>query len=342
MKKQITIRDVAEKTGFSFQTVSRIMNGNADLHKPCTVKKVEQAAAELGYVQNLYAKVMQGGRTQSVGMIIDPFTDSFTKDIFSGAHDELMKRDYMPILLLHRDDAHDEKLVKKLASHQVEGLILRPNPNREECSEIAMVLDRYNMPVVSVDYALAKTQKYDFVGTADELGGQIAAEHFLEFGHRRMAGFFTPVDSLLLRQKGFEEAIKRQPGIAPPLLVTDFEFGSEVPAYDRIKSILSEPDAPTAFFAGGDFILPAIYRAANELGLRIPEDLSVIGFGDVDFSRHLVPPATTFKQDAYEIGVHAAQLLIDRIESGDRQIPVREFRFKPQLIQRGSTAPREE
>ena len=285
MKRQITIRDVAEKTGFSFQTVSRIMNGNAELHKPCTVKKVEQAAAELGSVQNLYAQVMQGGRTQSVGMIIDPFTDSFTKDIFSGAHDELMKRDYMPILLLHRDDAHDEKLVKKLASHQVEGLILRPNPNREECSEISMVLDRYNMPVVSVDYALAKTQKYDFVGTADELGGQLAAEHFLEYGHRRMAGFFTPVESLLLRKKGFEEAIKCQPGIAPPLIVTDFEFGSEVPAYHRIKSILSESDAPTAFFVGGDFILPAMYRAANELGLRIPEDLSIIGFGDVDFSQ---------------------------------------------------------
>ena len=247
----------------------------------------------------------------------------------------------MPILLLHRDDAHDEKLVKKLASHQVEGLILRPNPNREECSEISMVLDRYNMPVVSVDYALAKTQKYDFVGTADELGGQLAAEHFLEYGHRRMAGFFTPVESLLLRKKGFEEAIKCQPGIAPPLIVTDFEFGSEVPAYHRIKSILSESDAPTAFFVGGDFILPAMYRAANELGLRIPEDLSIIGFGDVDFSRHLVPPATTLKQDAYEIGVHAAQLLIDRIESGDRKIPVREFRFKPQLIERGSTAARE-
>ena len=93
------------------------------------------------------------------------------------------------------------KLVKKLASHQVEGLILRPNPNREECSEIATALDRYNMPVVSVDYALANNQKYDFVGTADELGGQLVAEHFLELGHRRVAGFFTPVESLVLRRK---------------------------------------------------------------------------------------------------------------------------------------------
>ena len=187
------------------------------------------------------------------------------------------------------------------------------------------------MPVVSVDYALANNQKYDFVGTADELGGQLVAEHFLELGHRRVAGF-TPVESLVLRRRRIRRGDEASSGIATPLILTDFEFGSEMPAYHRIKSILSEPDAPTALFGGGDFILPAIYRAANELGLGIPEDLSVIGFGDVDFSRHLIPPATTLKQDAYEIGVHAAQLLIDRIESDDRNIPVREFRFKPQLI----------
>jgi DNA-binding LacI/PurR family transcriptional regulator len=85
-------------------------------------------------------------------------------------------------------------------------------------------------------------------------------------------------------------------------------------------------------------MLPAIYRAAGDRGLRIPEDLSVIGFGDVDYARHLTPAATTLKQDAFEIGVQAAQLVIDRIESADRKIPVRQLRFEPQLMQRGSTA----
>ena len=85
-------------------------------------------------------------------------------------------------------------------------------------------------------------------------------------------------------------------------------------------------------------MLPAVYRAARDLGLRIPDDLSVIGFGDVDYASHLSPPATTLKQDAFEIGVQAAQLVIDRIESVERKIPVRQLRFEPQLMQRGSTA----
>lgn len=339
MKKQVTIRDVAQKTGFSFQTVSRILNGNAGLHKASTVRKVEKVASELGYVQNLYAKVMQGGRTWSIGMIIDPFSDSFTKDVFSGAHDELMKRGYLPILLLHSRDAHDEDLVKKLASRRVEGLILRPNPNPEECSEIGAAVEQYQMPVVSVDYALATARKYDFVGTADEHGGQMAAEHLLELGHRRLAGLFTPVESLQLRQKGFEAAVLQQKGFSPPAILSSFELGEDETAYQRIKELLSCKEAPTALFAGGDFMLPAIYRAADDLGLHIPENLSVIGFGDVDYACHLSPPATTLKQDAYEIGVQAAQLVIDRIESADRKIPVRQLRFEPQLVQRGSTAP---
>jgi DNA-binding LacI/PurR family transcriptional regulator len=339
MKKQVTIRDVAEKTGYSFQTVSRVLNGNAGLHKASTVRKIEKVASELGYVQNLYAKVMQGGRTWSVGMIIDPFSDSFTKDIFSGAHDELMKRGYLPILLLHSRDAHDEELVKKLAARRVEGLILRPNPNPEECREIATAVEQYHMPVVSVDYALTSSRKCDFAGTADEHGGQMAAEHLLDLGHRRLAGLFTPVESLTLRRKGFEDVVSKRTDIAPPVILTDWEIGEEEPSYVIIMQLLDQKDAPTAIFAGGDFMLPSIYRAAKDLGLRIPEDLSVIGFGDVDFARHLVPAATTLKQDAYEIGVQAAQLVMDRIENPERNTAVRQLRFEPRLLERASTAP---
>jgi DNA-binding LacI/PurR family transcriptional regulator len=340
MNKQVTIRDVAEKTGYSFQTVSRVLNGNAGLHKASTVRKIEKVAAELGYVQNLFAKVMQGGKTWSVGLVIDAFTDSFTKDIFSGAHDELMKRGYLPILLLHSRDAHDEALVKMLSARRVEGLILRPNPNPDECKEIAAAVEQYHMPVVSVDYALTSPRKYDFVGTADEHGGQMAADYLLRLGHRRVAGIFTPVESLMLRRRGFETALKQNSEIPQPFLLTDWACGEGDPARDLVKKMLQEKNAPTAIFAGGDFMLPAIYQAVNELGLRIPHDVSVIGFGDVDYARHLAPPATTLKQDAYEIGVQAAQLLLDRIENPDRKTSARQLRFEPKLIERGSAAPR--
>jgi LacI family transcriptional regulator len=339
VKRQVTIRDIAERTGFSFQTASRVLNGKAGLHKASTVRKIEKAAAELGYVQNLYAKAMKGGRTWSVGIIIDPFSDSFTKDIFCGAHDELMKRHYLPILLLHSGDSHDEELVKRLAARRVEGLILRPNPNPEESKAIASAIERCHMPVVSVDYDLTPSRKYDFVGSADEHGGHLAAEHLLELGHRRLAGLFVPVESLTLRQKGFEAAVAKRTGVTPPIVLSDWALGESEPCYLRIKELLKNKDAPTAIFAGGDFMLPAIYRAAMDLGRCIPAELSVIGFGDVDFAEHLAPPATTLKQDAYEIGVQSARFVITRIENPESAMAARHLRFEPRLILRGSTAP---
>ena len=216
MRKQITIRDIAEKTGYSFQTVSRVLNGNAGLHKASTVRKIEKVADELGYVQNIFAKGMQSGKTYSVGLIIDPFVGSFTEEIFRGAHDELMKRNYLPILLMHNPDGQDEQLVQRLAERRVEGLIIRPYPERMD--EVSSAIEQRHMPVVSVDYSLTSEKKFDFVGTADEHGGQLAAEHLLDLGHRRIAGIFTSdTESLNLRKRGFEYALSKCPDAEPPV-----------------------------------------------------------------------------------------------------------------------------
>lgn len=336
MSKQITIRDIAEKTGYSFQTVSRVLNGKAHLHKAATVRKIEKVASEMGYVPNLFAKGMQSGKTYSVGLIIDPFIESLTEEIFRGAHDELMKRNYLPILLMHNQEEGDEQLVQRLAERRVEGLIIRPfEAYREHVSE---AIQQHNMPVVSVDYALSLDKKFDFVGTADEHGGQIAAEHLLELGHRRIAGLFFDISSLKLRRRGFEYAISRVADAEEPIIQNTWDFENESVNLERVKQLLTSDNKPTAIFAGGDFMLPTIYKAIHELNLKIPEDFSVMGFGDMEYTQYCIPPATTLHQDAYEIGVQAAQLVIDRIENRERSVPVRQLRFEPHLIVRESTA----
>lgn len=336
MIKQITIRDIAEKTGFSFQTVSRVLNGKAHLHKAPTVRKIEKVADEMGYVQNLFAKGMQSGKTYSVGLIIDPFVDSFTEEIFRGAHDELMKRNFLPILLMHNQDGEDEQLVQRLAERRVEGLIIRPYIERMD--EVSAAVESHHLPVVSVDYALTSEKKFDFVGTADEHGGQLAAEHLIELGHRRIACFFTDTESLQLRKRGFEYVVSRYADAAEPILLGGWDFNDDEVNQTMIKELLSGSDAPTAIFAGGDFMLPSIYKVVHKMDLTIPEDLSVVGFGDEEFSEYMIPPATTLHQDAYEIGVQAAQLIIDRIENKERKMPVRQLRFEPHLLTRESTA----
>lgn len=336
MKKQVTIRDIAGQTGYSFQTVSRVLNGNAALHKAATVRKIEKVAAEMGYVQNIFAKGMQSGKSYSVGLIIDPFIDHFSEEIFRGAHDELMHRNYLPILLMHRQDDKDEQLVQRLAERRVEGLIIRPYQNRME--EVSAAIEQHQMPVVSVDYALTSGKKHDFVGTADEHGGQIAAEHLLGLGHRFIAGLFTDAESLQLRKRGFEFSLARTAGTQPPVLLEQWDFKDDEANRAMIRTMLETKKRPTAIFAGGDFMLPTIYRVVHEMALSIPADLSVVGFGDEVFSKHLIPPATTLHQDAYDIGIQAAQLVIDRIENKERQVPVRQLRFEPHLVVRGSTA----
>jgi LacI family transcriptional regulator len=337
MSKQITIRDIAQKTGYSFQTVSRVLNGKAHLHKAATVRKIEKVAEEMGYVPNLFAKGMQSGKTYSIGLIIDPFVDHFTEEIFRGAHDELMKRNYLPILLMHRQDGQDEQLVQRLAERRVEGLIIRPYAERME--EVSAAIEQHHLPVVSVDYALTSEKKFDFVGTADEHGGQLAAEHLLELGHRKIACLFTDIESLMLRKRGFEYAVSKGPEGSEMVELEGWDFESDEVYREKIKVLLSGDDAPTAIFAGGDFMLPTIYRAAHEMDVRIPDDLSVIGFGDEDFSEYMIPPATTLHQDAYEIGIQAAQLVIDRVENKERKVPVRQLRFEPHLLTRESTTP---
>ena len=336
MSKQITIRDIAHKTGYSFQTVSRVLNGKAHLHKAATVRKIEKVAKEMGYVPNLFAKGMQSGKTYSVGLIIDPFIDSFTEEIFRGAHDELMKRNYLPILLMHNQEGQDEQLVQRLAERRVEGLIIRPYPER--MAEVSSAVEQHHMPVVSVDYALTSEKKFDFVGTADEHGGQLAAEHLIELGHRRMACLCTDTESLQLRKRGFEYVVSRSADAADPIILEGWDFENDEANQSRIKELLSGSDAPTAIFAGGDFMLPNIYKAVHGMDIEIPTDVSVIGFGDEEFSEYMIPPATTLHQDAYEIGIQAAQLVIDRVENKDRQVPVRQLRFEPHLLVRESTA----
>ncbi len=336
MRKNVTICDVAERCGVSFQTVSRIFNGKAHLHRPETVKKVEAVAAELGYVKNDLAKGIRGGKSYSVGIIIDPFVESFTENIFLGAHCELLRNNYLPILLMHNRWNSDADLVRRLSERRVDGLILRPDTG--VMRGVAKAARRYSLPVVCVDEPLEDGHCFDFVGTDNSSGIRQGIEHLLALGHKRIAGLFPDSRTLNARRYAFEEMFSHCPELADPVICREWDFENEAVNREMIDVLLSSENRPTAIVAGGDFMLPAIYRVVHERGLRIPEDLSVIGFGNNRSSQVLIPPATTLNQDAREMGVKAVQLLIQRIEDENISSTARELEFDPQLVIRDSTA----
>lgn len=334
MKNSVTIRDIADETGLSFQTVSRILGGKAALHKKETVLRVEEVAERLGYVRNLFAKGMQGGKSYSVGMIIDPFVDSFTEGLFRGCHDSLLDAGYLPILLMHSGKRDDSDLIRRLAERRVEGIVIRPQPNLGPA--FAESLKALKIPVVSVDYTI-EGASFDFVGTADEAGGVEAAKYLMGLGHKKIAGIFSDVETLTLRKHGFISALANE-GIEADVLTIKYDELADA-CEGAIRKILQKEDAPTALFSGGDWLLPYIWRAANDCNVRIPEDISVVGFGGADVSEKMIPAVTTFQQDAYQIGVQAVDMVMQRINKKVAAASVCQVRMQASLVERDSTAP---
>jgi LacI family transcriptional regulator len=175
----------------------------------------------------------------------------------------------------------------------------------------------------------------DFIGTDDTQGGRLAAEHLLGLGHRRLAHLAAPpADSTARNRKaGFDAAVSKVVGARAKTVDEESWLVDPV----AVRELLMHPDRPTAIFCDSDMMVLSVYTAARQTALRIPEDLSVVGFADLHFSASLYPGLTTVRQHPREIGRRAARLALDRIEGRcDSDDPV-VVRLEPELIERGST-----
>jgi LacI family transcriptional regulator len=191
-----------------------------------------------------------------------------------------------------------------------------------------------HIPLVTIDRET--TTHADHVGTDEEAGGHIVAEHLLDLGHRNVAHLTYPTrpGSLARRREAFVQSFERGGGHVE---VVQCESSQ---AFDRMKAVLSRPanKRPTAVFAATDPIAMKVYGAAHELGVKIPEDLSVVGYADFPFAADLPPPLTTVRQDPYHIGEVAARILLDRILGRSSSDAPQRVRLKPEAIIRKSTA----
>jgi LacI family transcriptional regulator len=197
---------------------------------------------------------------------------------------------------------------------------------------------KQGIAVVTVGPEFAEARRIDFAGADDRGGGRQAGEHLMALGHRRVAFWHAgpssrllPGDSMAGRFRGFEEAVRAVPGT---------ELIERVAGTDPLAAattFLQSPERPTAVFAGDDRMAVVLYRAASELGLRIPQDLSVVGFGDRDLAGHIIPTLTTFSQDPVGIGTQAAEMLLKRISGDVARDEIQRFVGEPRLILRDST-----
>jgi DNA-binding LacI/PurR family transcriptional regulator len=314
-----TIRDVARHAGVSAATVSRVLNDSPLVLEPTRVR-VRASVAELGYRLNATARNLSIGRAMAIGVVVPFFTAPSVIERLRGVVERLgrgERREY-DLMLFDVESPEQRPLQHLVGRDRVAGLLIISLSVSD--AEVA-ALARDELPAVLVD---ASHPALPRVVIDNFEGGRLAAAHLLARGHRRIGfvgdhpdtayGFTSSED----RRLGFRAALEQAGVVADPALEVFGPHGRE-PAGALAEALLALPEPPTAIFAASDLQAIGVLKAAERLGVRVPEDLAVIGFDDVDLAE--IVGLTTIRQPLREGGALAADLLLAAIEDR-RRAPV--------------------
>jgi DNA-binding LacI/PurR family transcriptional regulator len=330
-RSRLTIRDVARQAGVSHQTVSRVINGDP-LVTPETRAKVETAITALGYQPNAIARSLAAGRTHMLACLAPNLTDYTFARIIEGAEAECRQHGYFLISSSAPDEAAFAALINELVpSRRSEGLMVI-NPYIDQRTQ--HLPD--NIPTVFIGGHPRPGHDVAAI-TLDDCGAaRSAVEHLIGLGHQRIAMITGPVveDCTQDRIAGYHASLKKARLKADPALIVEGDWSASS-AHKAALALMTSKQPPTAIFAQNDRMALGALRAARDLGLRVPEQLSVIGLDDMPLASYFDPPLTTMRQDMFAIGRTAAQLLVQAVEEPQAKQP--QLRQPAELVIRQST-----
>lgn len=308
-----TISDVAKRAGVSPVTVSRVINNAANV-SPATRENVRRAIKDLGYVPSGVAQSLRSKRTRSLALLVPDITNVFWTTVARGVEDTAQGRGYS-VLLCNTDEstAKQQRYLEVVISQRVDGVIIAPCD--AEVQNLAGLRQRQT-PTVIIDRRV-RGWEVDTV-RGDSLGGARAlVGHLLELGHRRIAVISGPPTTSTAQDRlaGYCLALVEAGLGLDPALVKRGEFRSTSGRRLTHELLAIEP-RPTAIFAANNAIAIGVLEALQERGLRTPHDVALVSFDDLPDTSRLFPFLTVIVQPAYDIGLHAAQLLLDRLEGG--------------------------
>ena len=316
-------------------TVSRVLNGNTKV-RAVLRDKVQAAIKELGYAPDAVAQSMRIQTTHTIGCVIREINLSALAAFVRAAHDVLDEAGFS-LLLSNSEGRRDREreLLVRLSSRRADGIMIGPySPVTEEFDTF---LRRLNVPIVLIDRDSPKWA--DAVMTDHAKGVRDATEHLLNLGHRRIA-IITGSPTLYPareRIRGYEDALRFR-GLEPdPSLIEASSFLPDM-GFGYTSSVLASRRPPTAIITGGIGMLPGVIQAIRVRGLRIPEDISVVGAGDSELSELHTPPISIQRWDQAEVGRYAANLLLDRIR-GRADAEPRHVLLPNEFVARESTGP---
>ncbi|MGV8027197.1 MAG: LacI family DNA-binding transcriptional regulator [Anaerolineaceae bacterium] len=305
------IQDVAKRANVSITTVSHIINQTRYVSDELT-DRVKKAMEELDYHPNSLARGLRSGKTKTIGLVVPDISNQFFAEISRKIEDNGFEHGYSVILCNTDDDPHKEKsYIDVLLAKKVEGIVfistVVESNNLEKTLEIGV-------PIVLVDRDINEINS-DIVLVDNSVGGFEATKYLIELGHRRIGciGGPSPITPSAQRVAGYKRALQ-EAGIPvdPELIISgDFRYES---GNKTMRALLSLPQPPTAVFASNDMMALGAIQAVNDQGMKIPDDISVIGFDNIPFSQTISPTLTTMAQPIHEMADLVVDLLIDKIK----------------------------
>ena len=338
MNVPVSIREVAALAGVSVATVSNVINRPEIVAQP-TRDRVQAAIMELGFVRNESARQLRAGRSRTIGLVVLDVANPFFTDVARGVEDEANKAG-LAVILCNSDDQErkENRYLDVLEEHRVHGVLITPVAGAG--TRLAS-LQKRGTPVVLVD-SRSPSRGQCSVAVDDVMGGDLAMSHLLAAGHERIAYVAGPasIRQVADRHEGAQRALRRVGVAADDLTIIEADAlnvfaGQRAGASIAAMSALSRP---TAVFCANDLMALGVLQEMTRNHIRVPDDIAIIGYDDIDFAAAAAVPLTSVRQPRQELGRTAARLLLEEA-AGDDTHRHRQVIFEPELVVRGSTMP---
>lgn len=328
---QPTIRDVARLAGVAVSTVSRVCNHSGYVHRE-TEKKVLQAMKDLDFNLNSIARSLASGRTSTVGLLIPDVANPYFADVARGTEDAAIRKGFS-VILCNSDWQRDREMMylRLLRSRWVDGIIVVGSRSSEE----TLKAELSEIPSVLVDRQASQIL-CDSVWMDNEKGARLATDHLRELGCRSIAHIRGPIKSpsASARLRGFRIAIQDMDPACVLIAKGDYRYQS---GHDAGSHLLTLDAPPDGVFAGNDLMAFGFAQAAAHLGVRIPDDVKLVGYDNIAMAAFVSPPLTSIDQPSYEMGSAAFDMLYDRLYTDHDRLISSTREFEPELIIREST-----
>lgn len=332
----VSVREVAAAAGVSVGTVSNVLN-RPDKVAEATVRRVQEAIRQLGFVRNDAARQLRAGRSRSIGLIVLDAGNPFFADVARGA-EARADEERLSVLLGNSDEdaSREDGYLDLFREQRVNGVLI--TPASDDVDKLRRLRDA-GTPLVLVDHEIPGSD-YCSVSVDDVEGGYLAVRHLLDIGRRRIAFLAGPlaIAQVAHRLAGARRAVDEEPDAA--LEVIEMPALTVLHGRDAGEEIVRRPrgSRPDAVFAANDLLAVGMLQAMTMFGtVRVPEEIALIGYDDIDFASATVVPLTSIRQPAQLIGHTAVDLLLRSIDDPDGDYE-RNVRFRPELVVRESTS----